>query len=53
MLIETWEAGTVLAEPEAKKFIVQMVKGINAQMIEGKIASLAPLFRISLFWDMS
>ncbi|CAL8993900.1 unnamed protein product [Prunus brigantina] len=33
-LFETWEARTVLAEPEAKKFIVQMVKGINAQVIE-------------------
>ncbi|CAL2255422.1 unnamed protein product [Prunus armeniaca] len=26
-LFETWDVGTVLAEPEAKKFIVQMVKG--------------------------
>ncbi|CAL9024629.1 unnamed protein product [Prunus brigantina] len=33
-LFETWDVGTVLAEPEAKKFIVQMVKGINAQVIE-------------------
>ncbi|CAL2240393.1 unnamed protein product [Prunus armeniaca] len=33
-LFETWDAGTILVEPEAKKFIVQMVKGINAQVIE-------------------
>ena len=45
-LFATWDAGTVLAEPEAKKFIVQLVMGINAQVIEGKTASSAPLFWI-------
>ncbi|CAL8119887.1 unnamed protein product [Prunus armeniaca] len=33
-LFETWDAGIILVEPKAKKFIVQMVKGINAQVIE-------------------
>ncbi|CAL9000569.1 unnamed protein product [Prunus brigantina] len=33
-LFESWDVGTILAEPEARKFLVQMVKGINAQVIE-------------------
>ncbi|CAL8174388.1 unnamed protein product [Prunus armeniaca] len=33
-LFDSWDLGTVLAEPEARKFLVQMVKGINAQVIE-------------------
>ncbi|KAH0983437.1 hypothetical protein GBA52_010614 [Prunus armeniaca] len=33
-LFKTWDAGIVFVEPEAKKFIVQMVKGNNAQVIE-------------------
>ncbi|CAL8119161.1 unnamed protein product [Prunus armeniaca] len=34
VLFDTWDAGTVLGESDARKFIVQLVKGINAQVIE-------------------
>ncbi|CAL8089789.1 unnamed protein product [Prunus armeniaca] len=36
VLFDTWDAGTVLGESDAKKFIVHLVKGINAQVIEGQ-----------------
>lgn len=48
-LFKSWDVGTVMAEPEAKRFIAQMFKGINAQVIECKIASYALLLWISVF----
>ncbi|CAL8087273.1 unnamed protein product [Prunus armeniaca] len=47
-LFENWDAGTVLAEVKARKFIVQLVKSINAQagevVGEPSNSALKPVF---------
>ncbi|CAL9001092.1 unnamed protein product [Prunus brigantina] len=34
VLFANWNVGTIQVEPDAKKFIMQMLQGINAQVIE-------------------
>ncbi|CAL9021016.1 unnamed protein product [Prunus brigantina] len=44
VLFDGWDSWIVHAGAEAKKFMVQMIKDINAQVIEGKLSILPLLF---------
>lgn len=43
VLFDGWESWTIYAGVEAKQFMVQMIKDINAQVIEDR-SLLLPLF---------